>query len=75
MCHGKTVRGYVTGTTSTSLWTVYNQGLRNYCGNPLRDGGSFTTLDSTIVQYAFLTRIRNRLFLGGFVQKIIGNNE
>jgi phosphoribosylaminoimidazole-succinocarboxamide synthase len=38
MCHGKTVRGYVTGTTSTSLWTVYNQGLRNYCGNPLRDG-------------------------------------
>jgi hypothetical protein len=32
------VRGYVTGTTSTSLWTVYNQGLRNYCGNPLRDG-------------------------------------
>ncbi|CAK9219321.1 unnamed protein product [Sphagnum troendelagicum] len=32
------VRGYVTGTTSTSLWTVYNQGLRNYCGNPLHDG-------------------------------------
>lgn len=32
------VRGYVTGTTSTSLWTVYNKGVRNYCGNSLPDG-------------------------------------
>lgn len=32
------VRGYVTGSTSTSLWTVYNKGIRNYCGNILPDG-------------------------------------
>ena len=28
----------MTGSTSTSLWTVYNQGLRNYCGNDLPEG-------------------------------------
>lgn len=32
------VRGYVTGSTSTSLWTQYNSGVRNYCGNPLPEG-------------------------------------
>ncbi|XP_059312029.1 phosphoribosylaminoimidazole-succinocarboxamide synthase, chloroplastic [Lycium ferocissimum] len=32
------VRGYVTGSTDTSLWTVYNKGVRNYCGNSLPDG-------------------------------------
>ncbi|KAH0731020.1 hypothetical protein KY290_004470 [Solanum tuberosum] len=32
------VRGYVTGSTDTSLWTVYNKGVRNYCGNNLPDG-------------------------------------
>lgn len=32
------VRGFVTGSTSTSLWTVYNQGVRNYCGNELKEG-------------------------------------
>lgn len=32
------VRGYVTGSTSTSLWTVYDKGVRNYCGNVLPDG-------------------------------------
>ncbi|HJL63887.1 MAG TPA: phosphoribosylaminoimidazolesuccinocarboxamide synthase, partial [Candidatus Marinimicrobia bacterium] len=26
------VRGYITGSTSTSLWTVYNSGDREYCG-------------------------------------------
>ena len=29
------VRGYITGSTSTSLWTVYKDGSRNYCGNSL----------------------------------------
>ncbi len=29
------VRGYITGTTSTSLWTVYDSGQRHYCGNDL----------------------------------------
>ena len=32
------VRGYITGTTSTSLWTVYQSGQRNYCGNDLPEG-------------------------------------
>lgn len=32
------VRGFVTGSTDTSLWTVYNKGIRNYCGNALPDG-------------------------------------
>ena len=29
------VRGYLTGSTSTSLWTHYKDGGRNYCGNKL----------------------------------------
>lgn len=32
------VRGYMTGSTSTSLWTHYKQGGRDYCGNVLEDG-------------------------------------
>ncbi|XP_024022943.1 phosphoribosylaminoimidazole-succinocarboxamide synthase, chloroplastic [Morus notabilis] len=32
------VRGYVTGSTDTSLWTVYKKGVRNYCGNALPEG-------------------------------------
>ncbi|XP_010277651.2 PREDICTED: phosphoribosylaminoimidazole-succinocarboxamide synthase, chloroplastic [Nelumbo nucifera] len=32
------VRGFVTGSTDTSLWTVYKKGVRNYCGNILPDG-------------------------------------
>ncbi|MCF7797074.1 MAG: phosphoribosylaminoimidazolesuccinocarboxamide synthase [Lentisphaeria bacterium] len=32
------MRGYITGSTSTSLWTVYNSGSRNYCGNALPEG-------------------------------------
>jgi phosphoribosylaminoimidazole-succinocarboxamide synthase len=32
------VRGYITGTTSTSLWTHYNNGARDYCGNVLPEG-------------------------------------
>lgn len=29
------MRGYITGTTSTALWTQYEKGVRNYCGNAL----------------------------------------
>jgi phosphoribosylaminoimidazole-succinocarboxamide synthase len=29
------VRGYITGTTNTSLWTQYKNGARVYCGNQL----------------------------------------
>lgn len=32
------VRGYITGTTSTSLWTQYNKGVRNYCGVNFPEG-------------------------------------
>ncbi|MBN1433146.1 hypothetical protein JW921_00185, partial [Candidatus Fermentibacterales bacterium] len=32
------VRGYLTGTTSTSAWTMYRKGERNVCGNVLPDG-------------------------------------
>ena len=32
------VRGYITGSTSTALWTVYNNGNREYCGNVLPEG-------------------------------------
>jgi phosphoribosylaminoimidazole-succinocarboxamide synthase len=32
------VRGYITGVTKTSLWTVYNEGERKPYGIPLPDG-------------------------------------
>lgn len=32
------VRAYVTGSTSTSIWTHYKNGARVFCGNPLPDG-------------------------------------
>ncbi len=32
------VRGYITGNTNTSLWTHYNNGVRNYCGIDLPEG-------------------------------------
>lgn len=32
------VRGYITGSSSTSLWTVYNNGAREYCGISFPDG-------------------------------------
>jgi phosphoribosylaminoimidazole-succinocarboxamide synthase len=32
------MRGYITGTTSTSMWTHYAKGVRQYCGHNLPDG-------------------------------------
>jgi phosphoribosylaminoimidazole-succinocarboxamide synthase len=32
------VRGYLTGVTSTSIWTAYEKGERTYCGHRLPDG-------------------------------------
>lgn len=32
------VRGYLTGSTDTSAWTLYSKGVRNICGNTLADG-------------------------------------
>lgn len=31
-------RGYMTGSTETSLWTHYSAGAREYCGNAFPDG-------------------------------------
>jgi len=31
-------RGFMTGSTDTSLWTHYRNGVRNYCGNAIPDG-------------------------------------
>lgn len=32
------VRGYITGTTSTALWTQYQKGVREYCGIRFKEG-------------------------------------
>lgn len=32
------VRGYLTGTTSTSIWVHYEKGARTFCGHALPDG-------------------------------------
>lgn len=32
------VRGYISGTTNTSLWTQYQQGVRHYCGLTFAEG-------------------------------------
>eukprot|EP00054_Salpingoeca_dolichothecata_P024575 m.167847 g.167847 ORF g.167847 m.167847 type:complete len:472 (+) comp25060_c0_seq11:114-1529(+) len=32
------VRGFITGSTATSMWTNYNKGMREYCGHKLPDG-------------------------------------
>ncbi len=32
------MRGYLTGTTSTSIWTAYARGERRFCGHDLPDG-------------------------------------
>jgi len=32
------MRGYLTGITDTSIWTAYNKGDRDFCGNKLPDG-------------------------------------
>ena len=32
------MRGYITGSTGTSMWTNYKNGVRNYCGHRLPEG-------------------------------------
>ena len=32
------MRGYLTGSSPTSIWTAYEAGAREYCGHPLADG-------------------------------------
>lgn len=32
------MRGYLTGSSSTSIWTAYENGSREYCGHSLPDG-------------------------------------
>jgi phosphoribosylaminoimidazole-succinocarboxamide synthase len=35
------VRSYLTGSTSTSIWTHYEKGARTFCGHPLPEGMKF----------------------------------
>lgn len=54
------VRGFVTGSTDTSLWTVYKNGVRNYCGNVLPEG--MFSLSFCLFPFKIsLTDPRNRL--------------
>src|SRR4029077_11919585 len=32
------MRSYITGVTSTSIWTHYAKGVRNFCGHDFPDG-------------------------------------
>tara|TARA_B100000780_G_scaffold271891_1_gene233301 strand:- start:565 stop:1119 length:555 start_codon:yes stop_codon:yes gene_type:complete len=32
------MRGYMTGSSGTAIWTHYNKGVRKYCGHDLPDG-------------------------------------
>jgi phosphoribosylaminoimidazole-succinocarboxamide synthase len=32
------VRGYMTGSTDTSIWTQYQKGVRSYCGHTIPEG-------------------------------------
>ncbi len=32
------MRGYITGSSGTALWTHYNKGVRRYCGHDFPDG-------------------------------------
>jgi len=32
------MRGYMTGSSGTAIWTHYNKGVREYCGHALPDG-------------------------------------
>jgi len=44
------VRGYVTGSSNTSLWTHYQHGVREYCGIALPEGlNKNSKLDSPIL--------------------------
>jgi len=44
------VRGYVTGSSNTSLWTHYQNGVREYCGIALPEGlKKNSKLDSPII--------------------------
>jgi len=44
------VRDYITGSTNTSLWTMYNNGMRELYDIKLRDGYQKNEkLDTTII--------------------------
>lgn len=44
----------MTGSTDTSLWTVYNKGIRNYCGNVLPDGRFCSLFFGLLFEAVFL---------------------
>lgn len=63
-----TVRGYVTGSTDTSLWTVYQKGVRNYCGNAIPDGGLCNCEWSPFFYYKYVLLKALHLFVTGMVK-------
>lgn len=70
------VRGFLTGSTDTSLWTVYNKGLRNYCGNTLPDGiVSIRSATFSLCVNNFVFDLMPYLFVTGMVknQKLLAN--
>lgn len=68
------VRGYVTGSTDTSLWTVYQRGIRNYCGNLLADGEVHNSWNSLIPYYILLLTVHHLCMIGMVKnQKLLAN--
>lgn len=43
----------MTGSTDTSLWTVYRKGTRNYCGNALPDGAFSSIYFECVLMFPF----------------------
>ena len=43
------MRGYLTGTTNTSIWYNYKNGMRYYCGHILEEGLKNQKLSSNLL--------------------------
>lgn len=61
------VRGYITGSTSTSLWTQYNQGSREYCGLTFPEG--LKKIKNSLTRYSHLPR-KKKFMIALFPHKI-----
>ena len=52
------VRGYVTGSSNTSLWTHYQNGVREYCGIALPEG---LKKNSNLIRQSLLQQPRKKI--------------
>lgn len=50
-------RGFLTGSTDTSLWTHYKAGARDYCGNSFPDGMNKNDRLAQVLQAPSLGRV------------------